>query len=217
MSRLPIQLETRCGECLLYGAIQGMADGLVLVDLDDRVWQINRRAQELLELGSRHVVGTPIAAHLRYPGLAAFWSTAALESVPVTADLTLSTGVSIQATISVCLSAALEPIGRMLQLRDVTREKKVRVELTESVAHRLLELSGEAVHPAESFPLTLRERQVLELLVEGLSNAEMADRLHVSLNTVASHLKHIYPKLDVNSRAQAVTFAVSHGLRPQPR
>ena len=210
----PVQLEVRCGECLLYGAVQGMADGLVLVDLEGRVWQVNRRAQEILGLGSRHVVGTRIEPHLRHPELAAFWARAADEDVSVTTDLSLPTGASIQATVSTCLSAANEPIGRMLLLRDVTREKRIQVELSASVAQRFVEMAGNGSSPTESLPLTSRERQILELLVEGLTNAQMAQRLHVSINTVASHLKNIYPKLDVNSRAQAATFAVTHGIRP---
>ena len=217
----PVQLVTRCGECLLFGAIQGMADGLVLADLTGRVWQTNRRAQEILELGSRHVVGTMLRSHLRSQQLAAFWDAAQQEQAPVTTDLKLPGGTSIQATVSLCMSAANEPMGRMLLLRDVTREKRIQVELSDDVARRLVEMAGDgaaappgAVANPESMPLTGREREILGLLVEGLSNAQMSERLHVSLNTVASHLKNIYPKLQVNSRTQAIAYAVSRGVLP---
>lgn len=52
--------------------------------------------------------------------------------------------------------------------------------------------------------LTTREREVLELVVQGLSNKEIADRLHVTLSAVRWHLKHIYQKLHVHSRTEAV-------------
>jgi DNA-binding NarL/FixJ family response regulator len=52
--------------------------------------------------------------------------------------------------------------------------------------------------------LTAREREVLELVVHGLSNKEIADRLNVTLAAVRWHLKHIYQKLHVHSRTEAV-------------
>ena len=51
--------------------------------------------------------------------------------------------------------------------------------------------------------LTAREREVLELVVSGLSNKEIADRLSVTVDAVRFHLKHIYQKLHVHSRTEA--------------
>ena len=56
--------------------------------------------------------------------------------------------------------------------------------------------------------LTEREIEVLELLADGLTNAELARRLLVSEATVKSHLSHIYTKLGVDSRAGAVAKAI---------
>jgi LuxR family maltose regulon positive regulatory protein len=53
-------------------------------------------------------------------------------------------------------------------------------------------------------PLTARELEVLRLIAEGLSNDAIAQKLFLSIGTVKVHLKHIYGKLDVNSRTQAV-------------
>jgi LuxR family maltose regulon positive regulatory protein len=53
-------------------------------------------------------------------------------------------------------------------------------------------------------PLTERELEVLRLLAAGLANQEVAETLYLSINTVKSHLKNIYSKLDVRSRAHAV-------------
>jgi len=193
-----------------------MTDGMVLVDPEERIFHLNRRAQELLELTSRHVIGTKIRdCHLN-PALARFWEDAAGEFVPVTSDLEFPSGESIRATVSLCLSATREPIGRALMLRDVTREKRISVELSASVARRLVEMTHREPPPEDDMPsLTTREEEILRLLVEGLTNAEIAGRLCVSVNTVASHLKHLYSKLEVTSRAQATAYAVSHGLRPR--
>jgi LuxR family maltose regulon positive regulatory protein len=61
-------------------------------------------------------------------------------------------------------------------------------------------------------PLTERELEVLHLICDGLSNREIAGRLTVTLNTVKKHSSHIYGKLGVKSRAQAIVRARELGL-----
>jgi len=63
-------------------------------------------------------------------------------------------------------------------------------------------------------PLTDRELEMLELLAQGLSNREIADRLILSPNTVRTHLYHLYAKLAVHSRLQAVLRGREIGLLP---
>jgi LuxR family maltose regulon positive regulatory protein len=61
-------------------------------------------------------------------------------------------------------------------------------------------------------PLTPREREVLALICDGLSNRQIADRLTVTLNTVKKHGSNIYGKLGVHSRTQAIVRAQELGL-----
>lgn len=73
------------------------------------------------------------------------------------------------------------------------------------------------VHAATQPPplghdLTKRERAVLALMVEGLNNSEIAEKLVVSPSTIKSHVSHILRKLDVNSRTEAAALAVRHHL-----
>lgn len=63
-------------------------------------------------------------------------------------------------------------------------------------------------------PLTKREREVLQLIYEGLSNQEIAEKLVLALNTVKRHTSNIYGKLGVNSRTQAIARARQLGLIP---
>jgi DNA-binding NarL/FixJ family response regulator len=60
--------------------------------------------------------------------------------------------------------------------------------------------------------LTAREREVLRLLADGLSQREIAERLVISVNTVGTHVEHILSKLDVHSRTQAVAVAFREAL-----
>ena len=60
--------------------------------------------------------------------------------------------------------------------------------------------------------LTRREMQVLQSLAEGLTNREIAERLHVSVDTERTHMMNILSKLGVHSRLQALLFAARHGL-----
>jgi len=73
-----------------------------------------------------------------------------------------------------------------------------------SSTHQLVEILVE--------PLSERELEVLELIAEGLTNPEIASRLFLSLNTVKAHAHHIYGKLDVHNRTQAISRARALGL-----
>ncbi|CCH78533.1 Transcriptional regulatory protein liaR [Nostocoides japonicum T1-X7] len=79
--------------------------------------------------------------------------------------------------------------------------------LAPTVAKRLLE----RVRRPDVSP-TARELEVLRLVAEGLSNAEVAARLHVTEPTVKSHLVHVYTRLGVTSRTGAVAAARAAGL-----
>ncbi len=65
--------------------------------------------------------------------------------------------------------------------------------------------------------LSAREKEVFLLVASGLSNREIAQRLCLSVRTVGNHVTAIYQKLRLNKRAEAVLYALRHGLIEQPR
>jgi len=69
-----------------------------------------------------------------------------------------------------------------------------------------------ALKPHEADVLTEREREVLKLMVEGLNNAEIADRLVLSLSTIKYHIGNILMKLGVDNRVAAVSMAIQKKL-----
>ena len=104
----------------------------------------------------------------------------------------LMKNVSAQELASAIRSAH---IGRMI----------LSPEATQALVHA-------ATQPMASNELTERERDVLRLMVEGLNNAEIAERLVVSLSTVKYHVSNIFSKLTVESRVAAVKTAIQQRL-----
>jgi DNA-binding NarL/FixJ family response regulator len=76
------------------------------------------------------------------------------------------------------------------------------------------EEAGGQARPPATLPddLTPREAEVLTLIAGGLSNREIAAKLFVSEATVKTHINHVFSKISVRDRAQAVHYAYTHGL-----
>jgi DNA-binding NarL/FixJ family response regulator len=84
--------------------------------------------------------------------------------------------------------------------------------------HVIAALTGPPQPSAPELPdgLTPREAEVLALIAEGLTNAEIADRLVVSAATVKTHVNHIFAKTGARDRAAAVVYAYERGLAQRP-
>lgn len=96
-------------------------------------------------------------------------------------------------------------------LHDVPRRAMAPVDRNADIVLDVGQDSGSATFPVDE-TLTPRERQVLELLVEGLSNRRIGSALGISEHTVKFHVASIYGKLRASSRAELVRRALRRGL-----
>ena len=84
--------------------------------------------------------------------------------------------------------------------------------MTPQVARRILNIFTQLRAPRWDYQLTEREREILNLLVEGKTKQQIADALFLSFHTIDTHLRNTYTKLHVNSRSDAVAKAVKERL-----
>jgi len=99
--------------------------------------------------------------------------------------------------------------GRKVEVREVTVEVPVTVEVRVPAATGPFVADQAKI---DALAITPRELEVLQLIAEGLSNKEMADRLFVSENTIKTHTSRVFDKLGASRRTQAVQLAQSQGL-----
>ena len=105
---------------------------------------------------------------------------------------------------------APEALG--VAIRQVARgEAYLSPALALALAQRNIEKTGKPALEIDT--LTEREREVLALLAEGLSNKAIAARLYLSVRTVEGHLASLYPRLGVHSRTEAMRVALQVGER----
>jgi DNA-binding CsgD family transcriptional regulator len=123
--------------------------------------------------------------------------------------LVVSHSVEIYAALIAAAFAAvgiwfgLTITGRKVEVREVTIEVPVPAPAGPFVADRAR---------IETLGITPRELEVLQLIAEGLSNKEMAERLFVSENTIKTHTSRVFDKLGASRRTQAVQIAKSQKL-----
>jgi DNA-binding NarL/FixJ family response regulator len=105
--------------------------------------------------------------------------------------------------------AGMEPERLLGAIREV---KEGGAPMNSAIARKVVEAFQEPADTGKTLGmLSRREKEILQLLCGGYANKEIADRLHLSIETVRDYLKSIYDKLHVRSRTEAVVKALSAG------
>jgi DNA-binding CsgD family transcriptional regulator/tetratricopeptide (TPR) repeat protein len=130
-----------------------------------------------------------------------------------------------QAEFEAAVERARSTLGDEAFERAWAQGEMMTTEAILSLARETITLSGLGREPAtetadaetppvtvQSLGLSAREMEVLRLVAEGLSDAEVASRLFLSRHTINAHLRSIYAKMNVNSRQAATRFALEHNL-----
>lgn len=158
----------------------------------------------LMDIGLPGITGIEttkrIKSHL--PAARIIMLTAAEDEQTIAAALAAgATGYCLKTVFTTQLAAAIESVSGGVGWLDPC------------IAGRILPILGGRVLVGNSVSkLTRRELEVLSLIVEGLGNEAIAERLYLSIDTVKTHMRHIFEKLDVKDRTQAAIVAMKQGL-----
>ncbi|PPF44449.1 DNA-binding response regulator [Pseudoclavibacter sp. AY1F1] len=205
--------------------------GLVGIFEDEQDIEVVAEAADGAEAVTRALATTPavVVMDLRMPGTDGVAATRQiLAALPETRVLVVTTYDSDDAIIGAIEAGAsgylLKTASGGELIEAVRRVAAGELALAPSVTAKLVAQtraaaaagSGAGRPPARSVgsvpALSERELQVLQLVADGLSNPEVALRLHIGEATVKTHLGNVFAKLEVNSRVRAVTRGLDLGL-----
>lgn len=146
-----------------------------------------------------------------------------MESAPSTRVVVLTTYADDESVFSALQAGARGYLTKDAGAEEIARAiatvRSGEALLEPSVQRRLLDAMAASGTPGTAAPpvanpdgLTVRERDVLQLVAEGLDNREIASRLFVSEATVKTHINSIFSKAQLRDRAQAVAYAYRIGM-----
>lgn len=156
---------------------------------------------------------------LNMPGMDGTQATVAVRALlPATQVVVLTTYADDRSVLGALRAGAIGYLTKDAGRADIGRAIAAacagQAILDPSVQARLVEVAGSRPLRPTVFPdgLTEREAEVLGLIAQGCSNAEIAARLYVGEATVKTHVNRIFAKTQSRDRAQAVAYAHRHGL-----
>lgn len=133
------------------------------------------------------------------------------------ADSYCTKGVSTEDLVSAVRETAsghswIDPTIANIVLREVRQPAGVGGGAGEMATVEIQAVAPEYKQLIETYPLTSRELEILELIAAGCSNADISEKLYITVGTVKTHVRSILNKLCVNDRTQAAVRALRSGL-----
>jgi DNA-binding NarL/FixJ family response regulator len=181
------------------------------------VWGTAANLDEVKELSP---TGSQTAVFLDSPEQLPQQITQLAQAVPDYGLLCLVDDYDLSQIVALLQAGAVGVLSRDATVPELSRALMAagrdEIVLPPSLATRALAaLARGEIRPQHQIEtLTERERDVIALLAQGLTNKDIAQSLFLSVRTIEAHLRNIYGKLDVSSRTEAVLWAVQHGFEP---
>ena len=154
------------------------------------------------------------------PGMGGIEGTRRIKSLSPTTDVVILTIHEDSERVFEAIRAGasgylLKPSPAEEIIDAVHKVRRGEAAINPSIARRVLSLFSRLSEPPAEVPdygLTARERDILQLMVDGLTLRQAAERLNISFHTIDTHIRNIYAKLHVRTRASAVGKAVSERI-----
>jgi PAS domain S-box-containing protein len=196
---------------------------MVAIDTGGAIMGWNNAAEGLFGYGAQDVLGRPCNEVMNFEdrcGNMVCDAECALHGAPrdsgswvvPTRDVLARTDSGQRLWLSLTTVLVPRSKGERCSRIHLMRETGVTPELEMAILERLTQPKRGEVDASVIDQLTLREREVLRKLADGLGTQEIADQLFVSSTTARNHVQHILNKLGVHSRLEAVALALHNHL-----
>jgi len=173
--------------------------------------------EEALEILAENFVPQIILLDIKLPGMSGIEGIRKLKALSPASHVIMLTVFDDDDKIfnAICQGAT----GYLLKSSSAKKIKEAIQEvmcggaaMSPAIAAKVLHLFAQYSQPKQEYGLTKREKEILQLLVDGLSKKHVGDRLFISLFTVDTHLKNIYAKLQVHSQIDVIAKILKEHL-----
>jgi len=173
--------------------------------------------EEALEILEKDYVAEVILLDIKLPGISGIEGIGKIKAISPSTHIIILTVFDDDDKIfnAICLGAS----GYLLKSASIQKiEEAVEnvlcggAVMTPSIAAKVLQMFGQYSQPKQDYGLTQREKEILQLLIDGMSKKYIAEQLYISPYTVDTHLKNIYAKLHVHSQVDMITKTLKEHL-----
>ena len=173
--------------------------------------------EEALEILEKDYVAEVILLDIKLPGISGIEGIGKIKAISPSTHIIILTVFDDDDKIfnAICLGAS----GYLLKSSSIQKiEEAVEnvlcggAVMTPSIAAKVLQMFGQYSQPKQDYGLTQREKEILQLLIDGMSKKYIAEQLYISPYTIDTHLKNIYAKLHVHSQVDMITKTLKEHL-----